>query len=366
MNIEVQKEHLERAIALGARVANKNLSLPVLGCVVIVATNEYVVVRATNLDVSVELAIKAKVVSGGVVAVPAHILLPAIQTATDQKLILTAEETTLNVSGAHGDAKIKTIDAAEFPTLPFVKEGEGFSVTLPARECARALKSVSFAASTSGMRPELSSIFFEVGNGVLTTAATDSFRLAEMKIPVKSKASIDPTLIPNRTIPDILRLLADGETVELRRTESQVTVIVNGDQLTSRVIDGAFPEYQAIIPKQFTSSATILTEDAVRAFRKVSVFTDQSQQITITLSPKTKKATIEAKNTSVGETNETLDAVISGDEITMHFNARYITDALSAISSDSIEMQFVGPQKPLVVRDVPDRGFLYLVMPMNR
>lgn len=366
MKIEILKEHLESAVALAARTANKNLSLPVLGCAVFVVSDDRAVLRATNLDVSMEVAVKAKVFESGTVAVPAHILSQTIGTATDSKITLSSDETTLTIKGVHGSAKIKTVDPSDFPTLPFVKEGEGASVVLPGSALTRAFKSVSFAASTSGMRPELSSVYVEITDSILTTAATDSFRLAEMKTPIKTKTSTDPILIPARNIADIIRIIGSAETVELRHGDNQITIIVDGSYLTSRTIDGVFPEYQAIIPKEFATTATVLTEDALKTMRKVSVFVDSSSQVTLSAKPKDKLFTVEARNTQVGETKEEIESVVEGDEVTINFNARYILDALSVISSDSIVFNIAGVGKPMVMSDVPDKGFTYLVMPMNK
>lgn len=364
MKIEILKEYLEEGVALTSRISNKNLSLPVLGCVVIAVKDGNAVMRATNLDVSVEVALKAKVATDGLVAVPAHILSQTISTATDQKLTLEASDTTLTVSGTHGSARIKTVDSSDFPTLPFVKEGEGISVTLPGRELLRALKSVSFAASTSGMRPELSSVFLSIEEGILTAAATDSFRLAEVKLPIKTTTSTDPILIPQRNIADIVRMVSGAETVEVRRGDNQITVIVDGSYLTSRTLDGVFPEYQAIIPTDFPTKVTMLTEDALKALRKVAVFADTTNQVTLSVSKE--GFVVDAKNTQVGETKEEVQSVVEGGEVTINFNARYILDSLSAITSDSVVLSIAGPGKPMVISDVPDRGFLYLVMPMNK
>ncbi len=257
------------------------------------------------------------------------------------------------------------MDAADFPTLPYVKEGQGVSVSLPAEVFSRALKVVSFAASTSGMRPELSSVFLSITGAELIAAATDSFRLAEMKIPLKAKEA-EPVLIPARNIPDILRVIQGGDTVELRMGDNQATMIAGGNYVTTRTVDSAFPEYTAIIPKSFGSSATVLTEDAVRAFRKVSVFTDAYNQVELSLMPSKKMFAVSAMNAAVGETHEDLDAALTGEDITINFNARYILDALGAVSGDSIVFKVAGPGKPMVIEEAPSRGLTYLVMPMNK
>ena len=366
MKLEILKEHLEQAVGVTSKVSNKNLSLPVLGCVVLKAEKERVVVRATNLDVSVEFVLKAKVLEEGTVAVPAGVFSQAVSTATDQKLIISFNENTLKIKGSHGVANIKTVDVSDFPTLPYVKEGEGVSYTLPSKDVVRALKSVAFASSTSGMRPELSSVFMIVSGGVLTTAATDSFRLAESKINIKIKNDSDPILIPTRNVGDIVRVCSESETVEVRQGENQITFISGGSYITSRTIDGVFPEYDAIIPKNFTTTATTLTEDALRAFRKVSVFVDMSNQVGLGVDLGNKKFSIQSSNTSVGETVEEIEAALDGEDVFINFNARYVLDALTTISSDSVVFKIAGVGKPMVLSGVPDGGFTYLVMPMNK
>lgn len=366
MKIEILKEHLEHAVQLAARIANKNLSLPVLSCAVLSAINGRAVLRATNLDISIEIPLKAKILSEGTVAVPAQVLNQLVAALTEQKVVLSVSETTLTVSGSHGISKLKTLDVLEFPTLPYVKEGEGVAVILPAKELSLAFKAVSFAASPTGMRPELASIFLKVANGVLVAAATDSFRLAEIKLPTKSKDSCEPILLPARNASEIIRVLGGHDTAEVRIGENQVTFVVGGGFITSRVIDGAFPEYGAIIPKQFTSEATALTEEVVRTLRKVSVFTDQGGQVEFGVSVSDKRVSFRAANREVGEAAEEVDAALEGDDIVLSFNIRYILDALGVISSDSVSFKFSGPGKPLIISEVPDKGFTYLVMPMNR
>ncbi|XKT74631.1 MAG: DNA polymerase III subunit beta [Patescibacteria group bacterium UBA2163] len=366
MKLELLKKHLEDATQIVSRVSNKNLSLPVLGCVVISATQNKTTLRATNLDVSVEIALKSKVVKEGDVAVPAHVFSQAVNAISDEKITLESDEGILKIITGHGEVKLNTIDVSDFPTLPCVKEGEGVSLTLPVKEFSRSLKGVVFAAATSGMRPELASVFLTVQDGMLITAATDSFRLSEIKADIKVKNNIDSILLPARNIPDILRVIERTDTVEVRVGENQVTYMSDGNFITSRVIDGAFPEYTAIIPKDFTTTATLLTEDLQRALKKVAVVTDQAGQVAFNLDPSSKLLSVNGVNTQVGESRESVDAALEGEPIQVNFNIRYILDALSTVVTDSLVFKFSGVGKPLIISEVPDKGFTYLVMPMNK
>jgi DNA polymerase-3 subunit beta len=366
MKIEILREHLDKAAQLAAKVGNKNLSLPVLGCAVFIVSKDRAVVRATNLDVSVEVSLKAKVVEEGVVAVPAHVLAQTIAAFSDQKLTLELSGTALIVKGERSKSSIATVDPSEFPTLPYVKEGEGVSVRLPSRDLVSLIKNVSFSASTSSMKPELASISLTLAGGELIAAATDSFRLSEARIQTKVRADFAPTLIPARNAPDITRFVEHTQEVELRVAENQCTFVTDSGFITSRTIDGAFPDYHGLIPKEFMVNATALREDVSRAFRKVSIFADTFNQVHIHVSPKDNRLSIQSSNTSVGATDEEIPASLEGDELEINFNAKYITEALGVMGGDSISFSIAGPGKPMVIEDSPKRGFLYLVMPMNR
>ncbi|MBX9765033.1 DNA polymerase III subunit beta [Patescibacteria group bacterium] len=366
MKIELLKENLEKVVGIVSRVSNKNLSLPVLGCVVFSAEGSQVVVRATNLDVSVEAIVKAKVQEPGVVAVPAHTLSQTVSALTDQRLTLKTVGNTLVIEGERGTTSITAVDATEFPSLPSVGSGKGVSVKLPARELISAFRSVSFAASTSSVKPELASVSLSFESGQLIAAATDSFRLAEAKIPTASKQAVSGVLIPARNIPDILRAIEGAGEVEVRVGENQCSFFSDFGFLTSRVIDGAFPDYRAIIPKDSVASATCLKEDAVNIFKKVAIFTDSFNHVHLSFKPSDKVFTVRAVNAPVGETIDHIPAVLEGEDIDINFNARYITDALPVIAGDSVTFSTAGHGKPMIITDVPHKGFTYLVMPMNR
>lgn len=365
MKIEILKEHLDRGVSLVSRVSNKNLSLPVLGCVVFVISKDRAVLRATNLDISIEYTLKAKVFTEGVVAVPAQVLAQTVSAFSDQKLIIELTDGVLVIRGERGVSTIAPVDASEFPTIPYVKES-GETVKLLSSDLIPILKSVAFSASTSSMRPELASIACTFDGAELRAAATDSFRLAEVKLAMKGKARFDTTLIPARNISDLLRFIEQGHEVEVRVAETQLTLLNDAGFITSRIIDGAFPDYRGLIPTEFVATATALREDVIRAFRKVSIFADAFNQVHISISPQKKSFVLKAANTAVGSTDEAIPASISGDSIDINFNAKYITEALAVMSGDSITFSIAGKGKPMLIEDSPQRGFLALVMPMNK
>lgn len=365
MKIEILRDHFEKAVSLAAKASNKNLSLPVLGCVVLVVGDNKAVMRATNLDVSVEVNLKAKIEEDGVVAIPAQTLTQTVSALSDQKLTITTSGNSLTIKGERSTTSITTIDPSEFPTLSYVKSGDT-STTLPTRDFSTALRSVVFAASVSSVKPELASIALSLEQNELVAAATDSFRLAEVRMPMKTKSTFSTILLPARNIPDILRSLEGSGDVEIRVGENQCSFVTDFGYLTSRTIDGVFPDYQAIIPRDSVAAATCLKEDAIQAFKKASIFTDSFNQVHISFKKSEKVFVVQALNASVGEAVDYVPAVIEGEDVDINFNARYITDALNVLATDSVSFSVAGPGKPMLITDVPRKGFTYLVMPMNR
>jgi len=146
-----------------------------------------------------------------------------------------------------------------------------------------------------------------------------------------------------------------------------VSFEANDTRITSRIIDGVFPDYRQIIPKGCTTEAVILKQDLINTLKISSVFSDSFNQVHFVLDPKKKLFSTETKNNDVGENRSELDAALSGEPIEVNFNCKYISDSFQSIDADSLSLQFNGKNKPLVIRSVSgDQSFLYLVMPMNR
>lgn len=366
MKFEIPKNRLMEQLNMAEKIAGKNLTLPVLQCLLLVAKDKTLTIKATNLDLGIEITIPAKVESEGIVAVPGHILSSYITTiASDKALVLEEKEGNLYVTSPSGATTIKCFPYEDFPLIPHLTESEIH--TISAKDFALGLKSVWYSASPSSIKPELSSIFIHTVGGKLVFAATDSFRLAEKSLVWKGSEEIPSLLIPFKNVAEIMRFLeANDGTVTLAVTKNQISFTAGSNYLTSRVVDGSFPDYRQIIPKASTTEAIVLKSDIVTALRAVTVFSDKFNQTTLLVDPEQKIFKVKAKNSDVGEGVETISGALSGDPLEVSFNVKYITDAFQAIPSDSISFKWNGAGRPLLIEGNPDHGFTYIVMPMNR
>jgi DNA polymerase-3 subunit beta len=365
MKIESAQDRLVEAIGKAEKITGKNLTLPVLGCILFEAKGKTLTLRATNLELGIELEVPVKVEKEGKVAVPGNIISSFLSTVKGENVTLESVEGNLKVSTAGTTTVIKALNHEDFPTIPHIK-GER-TATISARDFIKGIKAVWYSSATSSMKPELSSVYIHSEDDTLHFVATDSFRLAEKKVKIKNAGELGSILIPVKNIPEIMRILESaGDSVDVALTKNQIAFSFKGVYLTSRVVDGVFPDYRQIIPKGPTTNVVILKQDLINALRVATIFSDKFNKLNIKALPNKKKFEISTRNADVGENSSMLEAVFDGEDIDINFNHKYITECFQSVETDSLSLNFNGVTKPLVIKGVNDSSFLYLVMPINK
>ncbi|HUO56188.1 MAG TPA: DNA polymerase III subunit beta [Candidatus Paceibacterota bacterium] len=369
MKIRTTKERLMNGILLTERIVGKKESLPVLSCILIDAAKECSL-SATNLEAGITISIPADIEEVGTLAVNAHVLAQTIRSLSGDKVFLKSEEGNLLLESRGSKTLIKALPHAEFPALT-AKPAAGVSVERA--QLLNGIQSVLYAASPSMIRPELGSVYISLDENGITCAATDSFRLAEKNIKNAHVKSAQDLLIPLKHTVELAHILEhiESDTIELSVADSQLSVSANGMgvgmvRYVSRVVDGQFPNYKEIIPKKFTTEATVLKGDFAEMLRKARVFSGADQHVGLHLYPKRKIFSATAQSPDVGEMSDSVDAALSGEDIDINFHIGYLSDVFPSIQADSVTLGFSGAGKPLVIRGVSDQNFTYLVMPLNR
>lgn len=366
MRIECVQEKLQSVFSQAEKISGKNLTLPILSCLLLEAYGNKLTIKSTNLDMGLKISIPVKVEEGGVVAVPASAISAFVANFPQEKNIkLSSDEKVLKIKTQKTETALNCLPHTDFPIIPEVPKTQKFQIL--ATDFVKALRAVWYSASVSSLKPELSSVFVYQENDNLVFAATDSFRLAEKKVKLKSTEEFDRILIPFKNVGEIVRILehVEGNT-EVHVSKHQIAFVMPGVYLVSRVLDGNFPDYQQIIPKEFKTEATILKQDLSQALKVANIFSDQFNQINLKVEPKEKRMELSTKNNNVGQNRTLLDAALTGESVESNFNYRYIADCLQSINSDSVSFLFAGQNRPVVIRGVSDKSFTYLVMPMNR
>ncbi len=365
MKFECSMEQFLQAVSLASRFVQRQSSLPVLGCVLITAEGAEVVLRATNLECGVEISIPATVTQSGSSAVLGSTLLGFLSNARGKTIGVVLNDGTVKFTADRSYASIKTLPHEEFPILPRVSAEKMFS--LKASDFAKSLRSVIHCASVSNIKPELQSVLLFGDAGKLFSAATDSFRLAEKQAPLKSRGGVPNLLIPARNAAELVRILEQSKNdVDVYYNENQISAQIGSIYYTSRLLDGVFPNYKQIIPTQYAIEAVILREDFAQALKGLSVFSDKFLQVTLEVDVKEKVVKLSSRNNDVGEQECVLKAAVSGENVKMSFNSKYLADSLIPIAGESVRLQLSGAGRPMLIKDVSDDSYFYLAMPMNR
>lgn len=368
MKFECNKEKILKAITKAERITAKNLSLPVLSCILIETTKDSIKIKSTNLDVGLEIEVSCKVIEQGIVAVSGNILSSFISSLgkNDNSLNFSLQNDNLYISSKNSETIIKTLPNEDFPSIPKIND-KGDLFFIEPKNLLKGFQSVWYSASISNIKPELSSVYLYPEGEEICFVATDSFRLAEKSVKVGKTDGFEPVLIPFKNTTEIFKIFEEED--------EQIQIIFDNDHLVfknkqiyliTRVVDGIFPDYKQIIPKDFSTVVTILKEDFVQAMRVSNIFSNNFNQITLSVSSSDEIFEISTQNKDKGETINKVKANVEGESIKISFNQKYLNDCLSSISSDSLKLTFSGSGKPLIITGTKDSTFRYLVMPMNK
>ncbi|HXK40460.1 MAG TPA: DNA polymerase III subunit beta [Candidatus Paceibacterota bacterium] len=367
MELTISKTGLQDAVAQAERIAGKHLSLPVLRCVLVIAEGKEVVLRATNLDLALESRIPANIKKEGVVAIPADTLSAFLHTTPHaENITIVKEESHIVLSTEKTTTKMRTFSHEDFPIIPAIPTQTIFSVK--GGEFAGGLKSVWFAASSGSIKAELSSVYVYGEGGELVCVGTDSFRLAEKKLQAKIDDAFEGILIPLKNVNELSRHLesAGNATAQIVSDGHQIGVTIHNTYLSSRTIEGNFPDYRQILPKEYETQAIILKQDMVDALKQSRIFSDAFNKVNARFDADDKTVTLTTVNPETGESSITLEGAVTGESLDLNFNHAYWADALQSIKTDSIAIELAGAGKPARIRSVGDQSFTYIVMPMNR
>lgn len=366
MVINLEKKEFTEAVLRVARFAERrSATLPALSGIAVIAGDDGIKFRATNLETAIDLKINGTIETPGVVVLPATTLREITSSFTDTGSVkLEHSGDTLVLSSKTGKSTLKTLSHEDFPTLPLPDLGKS-KFSLPGSTLRTLVGSVAPYASPSTVRPELGSVLLSAEAGTVKAVATDSFRLAEKQVSVSGSVKPFSILIPAKNALDIVQTLPD-DTVDVLLDEHQCAFSWPGGIVTTRLVTVPYPDYAQIIPKSFSCEATVLRKDFEAVLRRTAVFSDAFQKIRLSFAVPDKKITFSARNSDVGESSETIPASLSGEPVELSFNHRYLSAPLPVVVTENLSLSCAGIGRPLIMRGVGDNTFLYLVMPMNQ
>jgi len=379
MKISCTKDNLFQGLAATSRVSNKHIHLPILNNVLLKADGNTIRLTSTNLEMAVVCQLRGKVEEDGEFTVPSKLFFDYVNLLPNERIDLEKEGTVLHISCKGNETRMNGMDATEFPLVPPVVGDRVFRLDID--ELRLALLQVLFAVATSEARPELAGVSFSFhdpayGKQTLTLAATDSYRLAERMLTLDAGEGTLPvkTIIPAQTLSELSRILGlfrdavdAPQTVEIRLSDVQVVFRVGSVELTSRTIEGTYPDYQQIIPGVFKTTAVLNREALVQAVKTASLFSRTGlYDVALHIDPVSGAVRVVSNDAGRGENTAECAGVIEGEPNTITVNFRYLLDGLGAMKSDEIFFGLNDGTNPALLKPTEGSGYLYLIMPIKQ
>lgn len=372
MKIIILKEKLKEGVNIIERVAQKSLTLPVLNNILLKGEKTFISLTATNLEIGLRWWALAKIEKEGEILIPARLFSTLVGFLPDGPLEIETEGLFFNIKSGDYQPRIKGFNPEEFPLLPQVNQEE--KISLNGQTFCQALSQVFDISSPSLARPEISGVFFQFQKEQIKIVATDSFRLGERKIFSKLPLTKEYSFIlPQLTAREIVNVFSEKEgELRIYFSPNQVlfeTRLSETDHpqihLISRLIEGDFPDYQAIIPKKFETQIVLSKNEFLNQIKSASLFSGKISEVKLNILPQKGKIEIFSQNPDLGEYKSSLPGKIKGKALSASFNHRFLADGLWKIKSPEVIFELTSEEEPAVLKPVGAEDYLYVVMPIK-
>jgi len=373
MKLVCRQTDLNTNLSLVSRAVPSRPTHPILANVLLSANaqTQQVSLTAFDLSLGIKTTFSAEVETGGEIALPAKLLNDIVSRLPDGEIELEqTKEAALGVSliSASGRYQVRGMEVEEFPELPVIEEGE--AVNLPVEALMEGLHAALFATSSDDTKQILTGLHLTVKQDILEFAATDGHRLAvvETANTVDTAMPLEVT-VPARSLRELERMLGVGEPVELLKMhqgQGQIVFEWAEQRLTSRVLEGQYPAYRQLIPRQFERQITLERKQLLSALERIAVMADQKNNIVkFSIDSLQEELSLSVEAQDVGSGRESIKAQISGDDLEFAFNIKYLMDGLKALPTNEIQMEVNTATSPIILTPLGSLKMTYLIMPVQ-
>jgi len=373
MKLSCLQENLTKGLGIVGRAVATRTTLPITNNVLLATDQSRLKLAATNLEIAISCWLGAKVEEEGSITIPARLLTDFVNSLPPERvdMTLSPQTRTLELKCARFEGRINGVEAEEFPPIPTI--GDGVATKIDPEALRLAITQVAFAAATEETRPVLTGVHCEFEADGLTMAAADGFRLAVHKAPLAvSVTEKTEVIIPARALTELHRLLTDQEEpveVTINPTRSQVLFRLKDVEMVTQLIQGAFPNYNQLIPESYTTRAEVSLSEFSKATRTASIFAREGSAIVrIEITPGGESAPgkimLAARAEEVGDNVGEVDATVEGEGAKIAFNSKYLADVLGVLHQDRVTLEITSPSSPGVIRPLGVENYVHVVMPM--
>jgi DNA polymerase-3 subunit beta len=362
LRITVAKDELAAKLAVVARGVSTRTTVLVLGGIQLRAEGSQLHLAATDMEVSLRAVVDAQITGEGTVVVPGRLLLDIARSLSEGEVSIEhhPDEAVVVVAAGGATYRLHTYSSEDFPRLPEV-DLEALH-TIDRDALVETVARVGRSASRDESRPVLTGILVRFEPGKIVMAATDSYRLAVKETPVTGTLPDLEAIIPARALQELARIAGSADEIQLGLQDNHVVFGADGTWLTTRRIDGQFPNYRQLLPEQFEYELPLPREEVLEVVRRVSLMAQRNSPLRLRFAEG--ELTVSAITQDVGEARESLPAPFTGDAMEIGFNAEFLRDGLESVDSETIKFKLISPLRPAVFEGDSD-DYVYLIMPIR-
>jgi DNA polymerase-3 subunit beta len=362
LRITCTKEDLVQGLSLVGRAVSTRTAIQILSGILLEASAEDLRLAATDMELSLRATVPAQVEGDGAIVLPGRTLVDIARLLPSEDVTIehSAAESVVHIGSGSASYTLHTYNAEDFPRLPELTDTQTFEVDREA--LLETIARVARAASRDEARPVLTGVLVQFAGDKLVMAATDSYRLAVKETALRSPAPDLEAIVPSRALQELARVAGDADEVAVGVQENQVLFSVGGVWLTTRRIDGQFPNYRQLLPETFEHELTVPRAELLDVVRRASVMIQRATPLQLRFADG--EVTVVARTHEVGESKESMPVAYTGEPLEIGFNAEFLREGLESVEGDDVRMKLISPLRPAILTDEGD-DFTYLVMPIR-
>ncbi|MGC8796795.1 DNA polymerase III subunit beta [Thermodesulfovibrio sp.] len=362
MYVKLKKQKIQETIGKIQSIVEKKSIMPVLNHFLMDVTESSVSILATDLETAVKLPVEAEIIEPGKTCIPARKFYEIIK-ELESDFEIKLSEGWLKIQSGRSNFRLAALDASEFPVWPQI--GQASQINLSRDLLLTAIDKTLYASGEADARYVLNALLFELKDGEIHVVGTDGHRLAHFKAALNVASEDRKVILSKKSLNELKKFLSSAENVSLQIGKTHVMIEIDGISFLTRMIEGNYPNYEAVIPKDFDKQAIVDKELLIASLKRVSVLSRERQNAVRT--EWGQNLTISASDPEIGEAQDELSIDYQGEPIVIGFNARYLIDALERITSDKAKIMMNEPEKAVYITDAHDTSFVYecVVMPLR-
>lgn len=365
MELSITQDNFAKALSAAGRVASTKTQLPILSNILLRTDGNRLLIAATNLEIATTQYIGAKIAKPGAITVPARLITEFVSSLPKGTIELKVVNENIHISSGKYHSIINGVIADDFPELPTIIEDNSVTYSINVEEFKQAVSQTIITASGDATRPVLTGVYWHSHEGWIYLAATDGYRLSERRL-VETTSEV-AAIIPTQSLQEVLRTITDDvDTIDVLFDESQVRFRINEAEVISRLVDGNFPDYRQLIPKESDIVAVMDKPEFSRVTKVAGLFARESGgSVVVTVDGDAKTVSLHSIASELGENTSELDADVTGSG-QVSLNSRYLQEALGVLDATKISFSFSGKLSPCILKSTEkDVNYYHVIMPLK-